>query len=121
MTQFTCRKWCHIDITKDWAKRIFQRMNVVKWQGTTKVKVMPSDFEQLKAQFLSDIRTMVMMEDIPAQLIINWNQAGLKYVPVPDWTFEEKGSKRVEIVGLDDKRQITVLLSCTLTGKLLST
>ena len=45
----------HIDITKDWAKRILQRMNMVKRQGTTKAKVMPSDFEQLKAQFLSDI------------------------------------------------------------------
>ena len=111
----------HIDITKDWAKRILHRMNMVKRQGTTKAKVMPSDFEQLKVQFLSDIRTMVMMEDIPGELIINWDQAGLKYVPVPDWTFEQKGAKRVEIVGLDDKRQITVLLSCTLTGKLLPT
>jgi len=61
------------------------------------------------------------MEDVPAELVINWDQTGLKDVPVPDWTFEEKGSKRVEIVGLNDKRQITVLLTCTLTGKLLPT
>jgi len=58
----------YIDITKDWAKRILQRMNMVKRQGT---KVMPSDFEQLKAQFLADIQTIVMMEDILADLIIN--------------------------------------------------
>ena len=31
----------HIDITKDWAKRILHRMNMVKRQGTTKAKVMP--------------------------------------------------------------------------------
>ena len=36
-----------------------------------------------------------------------------------DWTFEEKGAKQVEIAGLDDKRKITVLLSCALDGKLL--
>ena len=45
-----------IDITKDWAKRLLQRMNMVKRQGTIKAKVMPSDFERLKKQFLSDIR-----------------------------------------------------------------
>ena len=38
-----------------------------------------------------------------------------------NWTFEQKGAKRVEIAGLDDKRQITVLLSCTMDGKLLPT
>ena len=45
----------YIDITIDWAKRILQRMNTVKRRGTTKAKVLPSDVEQLKTQFLSDI------------------------------------------------------------------
>ena len=36
----------YIDITKDWAKRLLQRMNMVKCQDTTKAKVMPSDFER---------------------------------------------------------------------------
>ena len=27
----------------------------------------------------------------------------MKYVPVSNWTFEEKGAKRVEITVLDDK------------------
>jgi len=42
---------------------------------------------------MADIQTIVMMENIPAKLVINWDQAGLKKVPVPSWTFEEKGSK----------------------------
>ena len=33
-----------VSILKDWAKQILQRMNTVKRQGTTKAKVMPSDF-----------------------------------------------------------------------------
>ena len=111
----------YINITKDWAQRLLQRMNLVKRKGTTTVKVLPSDFEKLEKQFLSDIRSIVAMEDIPKQLIINWDQTGMKYVPVSNWTFEEKGTKRVEIAGLDDKRQITVLLSCTRDGKLLPT
>ena len=40
----------YIDTMKDWVKRILQRMNTVKRQGTTKAKVVPSDFEQLKTQ-----------------------------------------------------------------------
>ena len=56
------------------------------------------------------------MEEIPEDLIINWDKTGLKYVPVADWTFAENGSKRVEIVGLDDKRQITMLLTCKMSG-----
>jgi hypothetical protein len=31
----------------------------------------------------------------------------------------EKGSKQVKMVGLNDKRQITALLACTKSGKLL--
>ena len=60
-------------------------MNIVKRQGTTttKAKVMPSDFERIKKQFLSYVWSIVIMEDIPVELI-NWDQAGLKYVPVSD-------------------------------------
>ena len=59
-----------------------------------------------------DVHTVVAMEEIPKELIINWNQTGMKYVPVFNWTFAEKGVKRVEIAGLNKKCDITVLLSC---------
>jgi len=32
---------------------------------------------------------------------------------------EAKGTKRVEIAGSDDKRQLTALFSCTMSGKFL--
>ena len=41
------------------------------------------------------------------------------YVPLSNWTFVGKG--RVEAAGLDNKHQLTVLLSCTMKGKLLPT
>ena len=89
-------------------------INLVKSKGTTVVKVLPSNFEKLKKQFLSDVCSTVVMEDIAEELIINWDQTGLKYVLVSNWIFADKGSKQVEIAGLDDKRQLTVLLSCTM-------
>ena len=42
-----------------------------------------------------DIKVVVELEEIPEDVIINWDQTGINYVPV---------SKRVEVVGLNDKR-----------------
>ena len=51
-------------------------MGFVKRRASTKAKVSIENFEQVKAQFLLDIRTVVKMEDIPFDLIINWDQLG---------------------------------------------
>ena len=51
------------------------------------------------------------MEEISSDLIINWNHTGIHYVPVSNWTLAEEGSKRGEIAGADDKRQITAVSS----------
>ena len=81
----------YIKITKSWSQQLLERMNLVKRKGTTAVKVLPCNFEKLKKQFLSDVCSTVIMEDIPEELIINWDQTGLKYVPVSNWTFADNG------------------------------
>ena len=58
-------------------------------------------------------------DNIPNELILNWDQTGVNLVPVSNWTMEETGSKQVKVLGSDDKRQITALLASTLSGKLL--
>ena len=87
----------HIDITKHWAQSFLNRMGYVKRRTSSKAKVSPEKFNKMKAQFLFDVKTMVVMEDIPAELIINWDHTGLNYVPVSNWTMAPQGSKRVEI------------------------
>jgi hypothetical protein len=62
---------------------------------------------------------MVFPYSFTAEMIVNFDQTGLSIVPTSSWTLAEKGAKQVEIVGLDDKRQITALLGCSLTGDLL--
>ena len=52
----------------------------------------------------------------PPALIINWDQTGINYVPVSSWTMEVEGSKRVELVGKDDKRQITAVFAGSMVG-----
>ena len=109
----------HIALTKHWAQYLLQRMGYVKRKSTTKVKVSVEDVEVLKEQFLLDIKAIVDLEDIPHDLILNWDQTAINYVPVSNWTMAKQGSKKVKIAGVDDKRQITVVLAGTLTGELL--
>ena len=59
------------------------------------------------------------MEEIPPDLIFNWDQTGISIVPGSNWTMELKGTKRIEIVGVNDKRQITALFCGTITGEFL--
>ena len=66
-----------------------------------------------------DIKSIVVMEDIPPSLVINWDQSGISIVPGSAWTMEEKGAKRVKITGISDKCQITALFCGTMDGKFL--
>ncbi len=109
----------HININKHWAKNFLTRIGYVKRRANTKSKVDVASFESYKAQFLFDIKTIAEMEEIPKDLIINWDHTGLNYVPVSKWTMAMEGSKRVEIVGIDDKRQITAVFGCSLKGDFL--
>ena len=108
-----------IAITKHWARSLLLRMHYVKRRGNAKAKVNPLDFEELKALFAFDIKSIVQIDKIPDDLVINWDHTGVNYVPVSSWTMEREGSKRVEITALDDKRQITLVLGVTKTGRYL--
>ena len=73
----------------------------------------------MKEQFSIDVKAAVEIEEIPAGLIINWDQTGINYVPTNSWTMEKKGQKRVEIIAADDHRQITAVFAGSLTGDFL--
>ena len=96
-----------------------KHMGFVKRKVSNAGKVLLSEFDELKAQFLGDMVAEVVMNEIPPDLIINWDQTALKIVPTGDWTMNKSGEKIVPIVGSDDKRQITAVLAATLTGKYL--
>ena len=68
-------------------------MGFVKRRANTSAKVCVADFEASKHQFLFDINAIVEMEEIPTDLIINWDHTSIKYVPVGNWTMAKEGSK----------------------------
>ena len=110
-----------IELKRPWAQSLMRRMKFVKRRGSTQVKAKLSvaDIAKLRKSYLLQIKGMVDAHNIPSQLVINWDQAGVKLVPSSNWTLEQEGAERVEIARLNDKRQVTATLAGTLSGKLL--
>ena len=96
-----------------------KRMGFVKWWASSTPKVSATDFEHRRLQFIFDVKALIMLEDIPSDLVINWDQAGIQYVPVSNWTMAMEGAKRIEIVVKDDKGQITADFSGSMSGDFL--
>ena len=61
----------HIVLTKYWGKNLLSRMGFVKRRASTKAKVSIENFEEVKAQFLIDIKAVVDFVEIPFDLITN--------------------------------------------------
>ena len=93
----------HTNLCKHWARYLFSRMGFVKRRANTKSKVSVEHFDELKKLFLLDFSNAVEMDEVPTELVINWDQTEINYVPIPSWTMEQKGTKRVEVIGKDDK------------------
>ena len=111
---------CGIKLTSDRAKSLLNRMGYVKRKACSKAKVDVAQFEQLKEDFLLEIKTIVTMDEIPPELVINFDQTALNYVPISHWTMDEEGIKRVEVVAKEDKRQLTAVFAGSLSGDFLS-
>jgi len=109
----------HIDFNRKWSESIMRRMGLSKRKATKAARNKPEDFDDIKATFLQRITTTVKENMIPESLIFNFDQTGCKLVPYSDWTMASRGDKQVEVKGLDDKREITVLLTISADGVLL--
>ena len=94
-------------------------MGFVGRKATTKAKISVEDFEEIKRDYVLDMEVVVSMNEIPKELIINFDQTGIHYVPVSDWTMAEEGAKRVELVGKDVKRQLTAVFAGSMSGEFL--
>ena len=71
------------------------------------------NFDEFKKLSLLDIRNIVQMDEVPAQVIINWDQTGISYLPASNWTVEQVGSNQIQIIGKDGKQQLTAVFGCS--------
>ena len=73
-----------VNLSKGWAQYLLQRMGYVKRKATSKPKVSVKNFAEIKADFLLEIKQVIVIDEIPAELVINFDQTGLNTVPVSD-------------------------------------
>ena len=109
-----------IQLNRHWAHSLLKRMNFVQRKATTSLsKLTMTDFKKRKREFLNDVATTVEMEEIPGELILNWDQTGIRFVPSSTWTMERRGERRAEMIGVNDKRQITAVFCGSASGEFL--
>ena len=95
-------------------------MNMSRRTTTTSRPVITrSLWEEIRTQFLHNIATIVVAENIPDELILNLDQTPSKYVAASKITMHEKGAKHVTTAGGNDKRTVTLTVVATLSGCLL--
>ena len=106
----------YIQLNRHWAHSLLKS---VQRKATTAKSRYNHISQSVKKAFLDEIVATVQMEEIPSQLIMNWDQTGLKIIPSYSWTMEERCACRVELTGVDGKRQITAVFCATMVGDFL--
>jgi len=61
-------------------------------------------------------RKSIVVERVGDKKIINFDETGIQLCPAATRTFHQRGDHQVEIMGLDDKRQLTCGLAASMTG-----
>jgi len=110
-----------LPVKKDWVAYLLSKMKFIKRKATActtkKSAITVSNFNEIKDNFLMDIKAVVVMEEVPDDMILNWDQTTIKYIPVSNWTMATEGSKRIELTGQDEKQQVTATFAGTRTGQ----
>ena len=79
----------HVQLNKAWTYSLLYRMKFVQRNVSTAAsKHSGAHFEAKKQQFLRGVADTVEMEEVPAELVINWDQTGITIVPSNTWTME---------------------------------
>lgn len=83
----------HVKLSNTWAKSLLHRMNFTKQRGTTKGKIVVTNFGKLKMSFLEEIVDVVTMENIPPRLIMNWDQIAIIWSLLPPGPWRVKAKR----------------------------
>ena len=106
----------NLELGRKWAESTMTRMGLVRCKATKAARKKPAEFESLKVHFHQRITKVVKDHSVPPALILNFDQTATKRKPTSEWTMAAEGSTQVSVVGIEDKREITVLLCCSLSG-----
>jgi len=105
--------------SRAWGKSLLTRMNMTKRKATKSAKKVPDNVEDLRQQFTTNILSTMKECNIPPAMCVNFDETGVMIVPCSAWTMAVKGSQQVPVTGLEDKRQMTAVLGCSMAGEFL--
>ena len=77
-------------LNKEWARSILHRMGFTNRRACSTLKTLPQDVSEIQQQFLREIKVAIQMEDIPEDLVFNWDQTAMKIVLGGTWTMEKR-------------------------------
>jgi hypothetical protein len=101
------RRWLHE--TMKWSQR----------KATQAAQKKPLDWENQCEKSFFRKAYLIKEEDIPAALYVNSDQTQVVYAPGDKMTWAETGSKQVPLIGGDEKRAFTILVSIACNGAVL--
>lgn len=86
---------------------------------TQSAKSTPDNWAQLGRDMAIRIAQSIWTYRTPPELVINADQTGIHHLPSPNRTWNPCGGKQVQVVGKDEKRQVTLMMASTAAGGLL--
>ena len=102
--------------------RAFAR-NELNWsfrKTTTTASKLPKDWELQGLRMAQRIAYLVKCYNVPCELVVNTDQTRIHLVPTSGTeTWKKKGSKHVAVIEIEDKRQVTVTVSSSLSSNIL--
>ena len=106
------RRWCR--------KWFGQHFSWTYKKGTTGGQKLPEDWEEQCAKMVKRVSAKAAQHNITHPcFIINWDQTALLLMQGHGYTYHDVKDKHVPMIGQEEKRQITAVVTSTLDGDLL--
>jgi len=88
--------------------------------ATTATSKLPLDWITQSPTMAYRYVYLLKVYSIPPTLVVNNDQIKVHLTPNrSEITWEPKGTKRVQVLGLKDNKQMTMVVSCNIVGNLL--
>ncbi len=108
------------DLTLDVLQTFLNLNNFTKRKGTKAGRTMrPEDADAVEDRFFLGTAFIVNKNSIPKGLCFNFDETGISLGDVGKYTMAETASKQVRIIGIEDKRQITVVTATSADAQVL--
>ena len=97
--------------------RFWRRHNLPSRVGTTKMSVLPSNFEVLEDTYISVAAKMILKHRVPSDLVYDQDEINAQFVSRPNKIKAIEGAKRIRLLGVrSEKLKINVTFALKETG-----